>query len=85
VDINLPTSNCGIFKTIKCCSPQVNVNRSNNYREMQPLLRPIIDMLFSAATSAGDNSTNMTHFGSRNGICAVMAEAALALNFFETL
>ena len=41
-------------------------------------------MLFSAATT-GDNSTNITHFGSRNGLYAAMTEAALELNVFETL
>jgi hypothetical protein len=42
-------------------------------------------MFFSAAISAEDNSTNITHFGPRNGIYAAMTEAALALHTFETL
>ena len=52
---------------------------------MLPLVRPIIDILFSAATSAGDNSTNMTHFGPRNGTYAATTDAAHALNIFGTL
>jgi len=63
----------------------VNVNRCNSYREMVPLLRPKIGMLFSAATSAGDNSTNITHFGPRNETYAAMTEVSLALNIFDTL
>ena len=63
----------------------MNVNRCNNYSEMLPLVRPIIGMLFSAATSAGDNSTNMTHFGPRNGTYAATTEAAHAFNIFGTL
>jgi hypothetical protein len=42
-------------------------------------------MLFSAASSAGDISTKITHFGPRNGIYAAMNKAALALDIFETL
>jgi len=42
-------------------------------------------MLFSAAISAGDNSTNITHFRPRNGVNAAMTEAELALHAFETL
>jgi hypothetical protein len=52
---------------------------------MLPLLLPKIDVLFSAATSARDNSTKITHFGPQNGIYAAIIEAALALNIFETL